>query len=235
MHGVITKWQLWLQLFRYGWHMSSSSTLCRQCTTCVLCGCCLSQFQNCVCVSGLVCLLAVSKSSLCHSKSTVTKSLCSPAGARLQVVCWKKEQQCVAQGNQWKGLFWGWCRFLLCMYISLRGVCLWSKKNRRWGWDSGKNETLSRPKETPSGQIASKIMKSGQKCSKLGGRDLIDDWWQIWITQCCLASCGVVQLPLTHCCSSVSAPGQGFEVCCFLTIGPSSSEHTDSSRSAWAA
>ena len=169
MHGVITKWQLWLQLFRYGWHMSSSSTLCRQCTTCVLCGCCLSQFQNCVCVSGLVCLLAVSKSSLCHSKSTVTKSLCSPAGARLQVVCWKKDQQCVAQGNQWKGLFWGWWRFLLCIYISLRRVCLWSKKNRRWGWDSEKKRLCLDQKRPHLGKLLQKSWKVGKSALNLGG------------------------------------------------------------------
>ena len=48
-------------------------TVCRQCTTNVRGGRCLSQFQICVCVSGLV--LSVSKFSLCQSASAVTKSL----------------------------------------------------------------------------------------------------------------------------------------------------------------
>ena len=49
-----------------------------------LCGRCLSQFQICVCVSGLVRLLSFSKFSLRQSASTVTKSLSSPAGASCQ-------------------------------------------------------------------------------------------------------------------------------------------------------
>ena len=59
-------------------------TVCRQCTTCVLCGCCLSQFQICVCVSRLVRRMPVSKFSLWQSVSTVTKSLSSPEGASCQ-------------------------------------------------------------------------------------------------------------------------------------------------------
>ena len=46
-------------------------TVCRQCTTCVLCGSCLSQFQICVCVSKLVSLLSLSKFSQCQSASIV--------------------------------------------------------------------------------------------------------------------------------------------------------------------
>ena len=59
---------------------------CRQCTTCVRCGRCLSQFQICVCVSGLARPLSVSKFSLRQSVSTwtVTKSLSSPADASCQ-------------------------------------------------------------------------------------------------------------------------------------------------------
>ena len=60
---------------------SLQCTVCRQCTTCLLCGSCLSQFQICVCVSGLVHLLSVSKFSLRQSASTMTKSQSSPAGA----------------------------------------------------------------------------------------------------------------------------------------------------------
>ena len=72
------------------WHIRGSPqcTFCRQCTTCVLCCSCLSQFQICVCVSRLVRRLPVSKFSLCHSTSTVTKSLCSP---QMQVVSRLKE------------------------------------------------------------------------------------------------------------------------------------------------
>ena len=47
-------------------------------------GSCVSQFQICVCVSGLVHLLSVSKFSLLQSLSIVTKSLSSPAGASCQ-------------------------------------------------------------------------------------------------------------------------------------------------------
>ena len=59
-------------------------TVCRQCTTNVRGGRCLSQFQICVCVSGLVRLLPVSKFSLCQSASAVTKSLLSPVDASCQ-------------------------------------------------------------------------------------------------------------------------------------------------------
>ena len=52
------------------------------------------QFQICVCVSGLVSLLSVSKFSLCQSSSTMTKSLHSPAGASCQSVI-KRQQLCV--------------------------------------------------------------------------------------------------------------------------------------------
>ena len=72
-------------------------TVCRQCTTNVRGGRCLSQFQICVCVSGLV--LSVSKFSLCQSASAVTKSLRSPVDASCQsvkktrkAVCWYIEQ-----------------------------------------------------------------------------------------------------------------------------------------------
>ena len=72
-------------------------TVCRQCTTNVRGGRCLSQFQICVCVSGLV--LSVSKFSLCQSASAVTKSLRSPVGASCQSVkkmrkamCWYIEE-----------------------------------------------------------------------------------------------------------------------------------------------
>ena len=65
------------------------------CTTCVLCGRCLSQFQICICVFRLVRLLSVSnpKFSLCQSASIVTKSLSSPTGASCQSK--KIEQPCV--------------------------------------------------------------------------------------------------------------------------------------------
>ena len=59
-------------------------TVCRQYMTCILCGCCLSQFQICVCVSRLVRRMPVSKFSLWQSVSTVTKSLSSPEGASCQ-------------------------------------------------------------------------------------------------------------------------------------------------------
>ena len=52
----------------------------------VYCDCCLSQFQICVCVSGLVHGLPVIKFSLCQSASTVTNSLSSSAGASCQSV-----------------------------------------------------------------------------------------------------------------------------------------------------
>ena len=65
---------------------SQQCTICRQCTTCVLCGRCLSQFQICVCVSGLVSLLPVSTFSLRQSASTVIKSLSSPKVQVLVVV-----------------------------------------------------------------------------------------------------------------------------------------------------
>ena len=61
----------------------------------VLGGSCLSQFQICVRVSGLVRLLSVSKFSLCQSASTVTKSLRCPAGAS----CQSHKQLCVHKMN----------------------------------------------------------------------------------------------------------------------------------------
>ena len=65
-------------------------------TTGLLCGCCLSQFQICVCVSGIAHLLSVSKFSLCQSASIVTKSLssahCTGAGFHLKK---KKANSCV--------------------------------------------------------------------------------------------------------------------------------------------
>ena len=65
---------------------SQQCTVYRRCTTCALCGRCLSQFQICVCVSGLLRLLSVStgKFSPRQPASTVTKSLSSPAGASCQ-------------------------------------------------------------------------------------------------------------------------------------------------------
>ena len=57
----------WLGCFlKSRWRIRGSPqcTVCRQYTTCVWCGRCLSQFQICVCVSGLVSLLSVSKFSL---------------------------------------------------------------------------------------------------------------------------------------------------------------------------
>ena len=68
---------------------SQQCTVCRQYMTCVWCGSCLSQFQIYVCVSGLVCLLSVSKFSLHQSVSTVTKSLSSSQSTK------KRKQLCV--------------------------------------------------------------------------------------------------------------------------------------------
>ena len=64
------------------------------------------QFQICVCVSGIVCLLSVSKFSLCQSASTVTKSLHSPVGASCQSVQ-KNAKGCVL-------IYWTATRFLQC-------------------------------------------------------------------------------------------------------------------------
>ena len=83
---IVMRRLLRMQLFCHCWRISRSPqcTVCRQCTTYVRCGRCLSQFQICVCVSRLVRLLSVSKFSLRQSASTVTKSLSSPAGASCQ-------------------------------------------------------------------------------------------------------------------------------------------------------
>ena len=65
--------------------VGSVQVQCNLCTVWPLSGS-VSKFQNCVCVSGLVRLLSVSKFSLRQSASAVTKSLCSAlaAGASLQ-------------------------------------------------------------------------------------------------------------------------------------------------------
>ena len=92
-HVVVMRRLLRMQVFCHHWLISSSQQCtvcgpnCGQCTTCVLCGCCLSQFQICVCVSRLVSLLSVIKFSLHQSASIVTKSLSSPAGASFS---WEK-------------------------------------------------------------------------------------------------------------------------------------------------
>ena len=86
-YGVVMRRLLRMQLFCHRWRRGNPQcTVCRWCTTGVRGGRCLSQFQICVCVSGLVRLLSVSKFSLCQSASTVTKSLRSPAGASCQSV-----------------------------------------------------------------------------------------------------------------------------------------------------
>ena len=73
-------------------HGQPQCTVCRQSTTKVRGGHCLSQFQICVCVSGLV--LSVSKFSPCQSASGVTKSLRSPVGASFQSVKKKRKAVC---------------------------------------------------------------------------------------------------------------------------------------------
>ena len=62
-------------------YLGGQYTVCRQCTTCVLCSSCLSQFQICVCFK--TCEPAVTFSQ-CQSVSIVTKSLSSPACASCQ-------------------------------------------------------------------------------------------------------------------------------------------------------
>ena len=97
-YGVVMRRLLRMQLFCHRWRRGNQQcTVCRWCTTGVRGGRCLSQFQICVCVSGLV--LSVSKFSLCQSASAVTKSLRSPVGASCQsvkktrmAVCWYIEQ-----------------------------------------------------------------------------------------------------------------------------------------------
>ena len=85
--SLLLRMQLF-SVFCHHWLISGSPkcTVCRQCMTCIWCGSCLSQFQICVCVSGLVHWLPVSKFSLCQSLSTVTKSLSSLASASCQSV-----------------------------------------------------------------------------------------------------------------------------------------------------
>ena len=86
-HGAIMRWLLRMQLFSHRWHIRGSQqcTVCRQCTTFVWCGSCLSQSQIRVCASRLMHLLSISKFSLSQSASTVTKSQSSPAGASCQL------------------------------------------------------------------------------------------------------------------------------------------------------
>ena len=57
-----------------------------------------------------------------------------------------------------RGVF-GWVEGVLCMYISLKGICKGRVKNRGWGWYSGQNET-------PSGQNETHLCK----CSRIGGK-----------------------------------------------------------------
>ena len=83
----------WLAVGRHN-RRCLSCTVCRQCTTDVLCGSCLSHVQICVCVSRFMRWLPLSKSSLRQSASAVTKLLSSPAGASCPLVK-KTEQLCV--------------------------------------------------------------------------------------------------------------------------------------------
>ena len=80
-------WRLWWCL------LGHQQQVFRKGTKYGLCNCCLGHVQIYVCVSRLVCLLSVSKFSLHQSVSTLTKSLCSPAGTschlkkKLTAVC----------------------------------------------------------------------------------------------------------------------------------------------------
>ena len=81
VHDVVMKWQQWQQLFCNGLYITDISSSiqectvqCMQCTICAWCGSCLSQFQICVCVSGLVCLLPVTCSQQVHSVSVSVNS-----------------------------------------------------------------------------------------------------------------------------------------------------------------
>ena len=94
------RWQLRMQLFCPRSRISHSPlcAVCRQCTTCVRCGRCLSQFQICVCVSGLSRLLSTASqqlqsASISVNLAIVTKSLSSPAGASCQSKLEKKREQ----------------------------------------------------------------------------------------------------------------------------------------------
>ena len=61
------------------------------------------------------------------------------------------------------GWVWGGCHVRTYPQNLPKGVCDGGVENRRWGWDSGKKETASQPsgqKETTSGQIVSKVVKS---------------------------------------------------------------------------
>ena len=73
-------------MFCHRWciRRSQQCAVGRQCTTSVLSVRCQSQFQICVCVSGLVSLLSVSMFSLHKSASKVAKSLRCSAGASCQ-------------------------------------------------------------------------------------------------------------------------------------------------------
>ena len=73
------------------------------------------------------------------------------------------------------------------MYVHPRkpekGVCGSGVKNRGWGWYSGQSKTPSGKNETPSCQWPWQwpiYMKSGQKCSRIGGKEFNHFFWVIW-------------------------------------------------------
>ena len=70
-----------------------------------------------------------------------------------------------------KEVSWGGVGGVLCTYISQKGVCDCSVKNRGWWWYSGQNETPSGQNEIHLGNL---YKKSGQKCLRIGRKKSIN-------------------------------------------------------------